>query len=58
MWLEADRVVADSWRTTMAGKAICIPGWQYKILSTIARFGPRPLIRRVGIKVRMGQRAK
>ena len=56
MWLEADRVVADSWQAAMAGKAICIPGWQYKILSTIARFGPRPLVRKLGIKVRARQR--
>jgi short-subunit dehydrogenase len=56
MWLEADRVVADSWRAAMAGNAICIPGWQYKILSTIARFGPRPLVRKLGIKVRARQR--
>jgi uncharacterized protein len=45
-----------SWRAAMAGKAICIPGWQYKILSTIARFGPRPLVRKLGIKVRARQR--
>jgi len=56
MWLESDRVVADSWRAAMAGKAICIPGWQYKILSAIARFGPRPLVRKLGIKVRGRQR--
>lgn len=56
MWLEADRVVAKSWRAAMAGKAICIPGWQYKTLSTIARFGPRPLVRKLGIKVRARQR--
>ena len=56
MWLEADRVVSDSWRAALSGKAICIPGWQYKILSTIARFGPRPLVRKIGIKVRARQR--
>jgi len=56
MWLSADRVVADSWRAAMAGKAICIPGWQYKVLSTIARIGPRPLVRKLGIKVRARQR--
>ena len=56
MWLEADRVVSESWQAAMAGKAICIPGWQYKILSTIARFGPRPLVRKLGIKVRARQR--
>ena len=56
MWLEADRVVAESWQAAQAGKAICIPGWQYKILSTIARFGPRPLVRKLGIKIRARQR--
>lgn len=56
MWLESDRVVAESWRAAMAGRAICIPGWQYKTLSTIARFGPRPLVRKLGIKVRARQR--
>ena len=56
MWLEADRVVSESWRAAMTGKAICIPGWQYKVLSTIARFGPRPLVRKLGIKVRARQR--
>ena len=56
MWLEADRVVAESWKAAMAGKAICIPSWRYKTLSTIARFGPRPLVRKLGIKVRARQR--
>ncbi len=56
MWLEADRVVADSWQAALAGRVICIPGWQYKTLSTIARFGPRPLVRKLGIKVRARQR--
>ena len=56
MWLEADRVVAESWQAAQAGKVICIPGWQYKILSTIARFGPRPLVRKLGIKIRARQR--
>ena len=58
MWLDADRVVRDSWRAAQARRAICIPGWQYKILATIARFGPRPLVRRLGIKVRSKQRNK
>ena len=56
MWLNAVRVVSDSWRAALKGKAICIPGWQYKILSSIARFGPRPLVRKLGIKVRARQR--
>ena len=56
MWLEADRVVSESWQAALKGKAICIPGWQYKVLSAIARFGPRPLVRKIGIKVRARQR--
>ena len=56
MWLEADMVVAKSWQAAISGKAICIPGWKYKVLSTVARFGPRPLVRKLGIKVRARQR--
>ena len=56
LWLNADRVVSDSWRAALAGKAICVPGWQYKILSFISRFGPRPLVRKQGMKVRKRQR--
>ena len=58
MWLDADRVVRDSWRAAQARRVICIPGWQYKILATIAIFGPRPLVRKLGIKVRSKQRTK
>lgn len=56
MWLQADAVVADAWAAAQAGNALSIPGWQYKILSSIARFGPRPLVRRLGLKVRVKQR--
>jgi len=56
LWLGADRVVADSWKAAQAGKPLCIPGAQYKILSFILRFGPRPLVRKQGMKVRRRQR--
>lgn len=56
MWLSADKVVAQSWRAAKSGKAISIPGWQYLILSSISRFGPRPLVRRIGMNVRKKQR--
>jgi len=56
MWLEADRVASESWIAAERGNAICIPGWQYKILSTFARFGPRPLVRKLGINARARQR--
>ena len=56
MWLSADKVVSQSWKAAKAGKAICVPGWQYLILSSISRFGPRPMVRRIGMNVRKKQR--
>jgi len=55
MWLSSDQVVAKSWKYAKAGKAICIPGWQYLLLSTIARVAPRPIVRKAGITVRRKQ---
>ncbi len=57
-WLSAEQVVRDSWRAAQAGKALSIPGRQYKVLSFISRFGPRPLVRRAGMNVRVRQRRK
>jgi len=56
MWTAVDQVVAKSWRYVKAGKIICIPGWQYMLLSSIARIAPRPLVRKLGIKIRRKQR--
>jgi uncharacterized protein len=56
MWLSAEQVVEKSWRDVNAGKVISIPGWQYLILSSISRFGPRPMVRRIGMNVRKKQR--
>jgi short-subunit dehydrogenase len=58
MWLEADHVVEKAWSDAVAGKAVSVPGWQYKILSLISRFAPRPLVRKVGTNVRARQRRK
>ena len=52
----ATSVVTKSWKDAKAGKAISIPGWQYLILSTIARIAPRPIVRKAGINVRRKQR--
>ena len=57
-WLRADQVVADAWKSTVAGKALSVPGRQYKVLSFISRFAPRPLVRKVGMNVRVRQRNK
>ena len=56
MWTAVDQVVAKSWRYVKAGKVICIPGWQYMLLSSIARIAPRPIVRKLGIKIRRKQR--
>ncbi|MGI9171358.1 MAG: SDR family NAD(P)-dependent oxidoreductase [Candidatus Nanopelagicus sp.] len=56
MWLNSDKVVSKSWKYAKANRVICIPGWQYKILSAIARNAPRPIVRKVGMNVRKKQR--
>jgi short-subunit dehydrogenase len=58
MWLKADELVAKSWSDTQKGAAVSIPGWQYVLLSSFLRFGPRPLIRKLGMNVRTRQRSK
>ena len=56
MWLEADHVVADAWSAAQAGRAISVPGGQYKVLSWLSRKAPRGWIRRIGMGVRVRQR--
>ncbi len=58
MWLEADQVVEKAWSDALAGKAVSVPGWQYKVLSFAARFAPRPFVRKIGTNVRARQRRK
>ena len=58
MWLNADVLVAKAWADAQKGAAISVPGWQYTILSSFLRFGPRPLIRKLGMNVRIRQRNK
>ena len=58
MWLTSEDVVAKAWSDSQKGRALSIPGWQYGILSFITRFGPRPLIRKIGMNVRVKQRQK
>ena len=56
LWLDANRVVSDAWRANTKGKALSIPGVQYKIITFISRFGYRPTIRKMGMNVRRRQR--
>ena len=58
MWLKADDVVAKAWSDARSGKAISVPGWQYSFISYLARFAPRPLVRKVGMHIRVRQRRK
>ena len=56
MWLSSDRVVTQAWKENQNGKVLSVPGWQYLILSTIARTAPRPMVRKLGMNVRRKQR--
>lgn len=58
MWLNADEVVSKAWSDARSGKAVSVPGWQYTIVSSLARFAPRPLVRKIGMNVRVRQRRK
>lgn len=56
MWLNADDVVEVAWSDALAGKAISIPGKQYKFLYYLMRYAPRSLVRRSGFRLRRNQR--
>ena len=56
MWLNADAVVAKSWSDAKKGKAISIPGWQYRLLAFTMSIAPRPMVRKIGMSVRVKQR--
>ena len=56
MWLNADALVAKSWADALAGKAVSVPGWQYRLLTSIIHLLPRKFVRKVGMNVRVKQR--
>ena len=56
MWLDADKLVAKSWKDAQKNKSVSVPGMQYKLLALIAQYAPRPLVRKIGINVRRKQR--
>ena len=47
MWLNADTLVAQSWKDAQANKSVSVPGWQYKLLMAIISIAPRSFIRRL-----------
>ena len=56
MWLNADNVVITAWEDAKAGKAISIPGRQYRFLYLLLGFAPRDLVRKGGFSFRRRQR--
>ena len=56
MWLKADKLVAKAWSDALKGKAISIPGWQYKLLALIKSIAPRTMVRKIGMNVRVKAR--
>jgi short-subunit dehydrogenase len=56
MWLNSDRLVEQSWRDALKGKAVSVPGWQYKLLVIIVETMPRSIVRKVGMNMRAKQR--
>jgi short-subunit dehydrogenase len=56
MWLDGDFLVKEAWSDARKGKAISIPGWQYKVLRTIIALVPRKTVRKMGMSLRTKQR--
>jgi short-subunit dehydrogenase len=56
MWLNADRLVEQSWKDALKGEAVSVPGWQYRVLVFVIQAVPRSLVRKVGMNVRSKQR--
>ncbi|NDA36488.1 MAG: SDR family oxidoreductase [Actinobacteria bacterium] len=58
LWLTSERVVEDAWNSAQAGKVLCIPGRQYQVIANLARYAPRPWVRKLGMNLgsRRGRR--
>jgi len=56
MWLDSDQLVAQSWSDAQSGKAVSIPGWQYKLLVGFITLLPRRIVRTIGMNLRKRQR--
>lgn len=56
MWLNSDRLVTKAWSDTLKGKAVSVPGLQYRILVFIIQGIPRSVVRKVGMNLRAKQR--
>jgi uncharacterized protein len=47
MWLTVEQVVSAGLRDLRAGRSVSVPTTRYKVLATLARHAPRPLVRAV-----------
>jgi short-subunit dehydrogenase len=56
MWLDSDRLVDKAWKDANRGKAVSVPGWQYRTLIFVIKFAPRNWVRRAGMGLRRKQR--
>ena len=45
MWLDSDAVAAAGLKAVRRGQAVSVPSAQYKTLSLLAQYLPRPLVR-------------
>jgi short-subunit dehydrogenase len=54
LWLTAERVVAEGLAHCARGKAVSVPGWQYKSAVATTSVLPRSLLRRVSGMVQRG----
>ena len=52
MWLDVDAAVAKSLKDFKSGKVISVPGMQYKFLSLVAQYLPRPIVRKLSVASR------
>jgi short-subunit dehydrogenase len=55
LWLNSDTLVAKAWNDALKGKAISIPGWQYRLLHFVIQALPRSIVRKVGMSMRARQ---
>lgn len=56
MWLRPDRVVAEALADLGRGRVVSVPSRRYRVMATVLRHAPRPLVRRgsAGMSQRRG----
>ena len=50
MWLDADDVVQQALADVAAGKVVSVPGAQWKVVATVVRTLPRPVVRGAALR--------